>query len=134
MPWGIAEVSFHPSATRAQEEPMAAGQRLGNYTMTNCFRGPRTDDFNLEGKLSDTVHFNTIGLTDHAQQWANALGGVENLTPKNGNFEGNTALADGVTMTSFDPNHRLESLEQLGYRARRRRQRFFQPKQQHLPG
>ena len=100
VPWGIAEVSFHPSATRAQEEPVAAGQRLGTYTMTNCFRGPRTDDFNLEGKLSDTVHFNTVGLTDHAQQWANALGGVENLTPKNGNFEGNTALADGVTATS----------------------------------
>ncbi len=100
VPWGIAEVSFHPSATRAQEEPVAAGQRSCNYTMTNCFRGPRTDDFNLEGKLSDTVHFNTIGLTDHAQQWANALGGIENLTPKNGNFEANTALADGVTATS----------------------------------
>ena len=26
--WGIAEVSFHPGATRAQEEPVAAGQRL----------------------------------------------------------------------------------------------------------
>lgn len=98
--WGIAEVSFHPSATRAQEEPVAAGQRLFTYASTNCFRGPRTDDFNLEGKLSDSVHFNTVGLTDHAQQWANALCGVENLTPKNGNFEANTALADGGTATS----------------------------------
>ncbi len=80
---------------------MAAGQRLFTYTTANCFRGARTDDFNLEGKLSDTVHFNTTGLTDHAQQWANALCGVENLTPKNGNFEANTALADGVTVTAF---------------------------------
>ena len=101
VPWGIAEVSFHPSASRAQEEPVAAGQRLFTYTTANCFRGARTDDFNLEGKLSDTVHFNTTGLTDHAQQWANALCGVENLTPKNGNFEANTALADGVTVTAF---------------------------------
>ncbi len=100
VPWGIAEASFHPSATRAQEEPVAAGQRRLTYTMTNCFRGPRTDDFNLEGKLSDTVHFNTPGLNDHAQQWANALIGVENLTPQNGNFEANTALADGVTATA----------------------------------
>lgn len=100
VPWGIAEVSFHPSATRAQEEPVAAGQRLFTYAATNCFRGPRTDDFNLEGKLSDTVHFNTTGLNDHAQQWANALIEVENLTPKNGNFEANTALADGVTVTA----------------------------------
>ena len=96
VPWGIAEASFHPSATRAQEEPVAAGQRLCTYNTTNCFRGPRTDDLNLEGKLSDTVHFNTAGLTDHAQQWADALLGVEDLTPKNGDFESNLALADGV--------------------------------------
>ena len=99
--WGIAEASFHPDASRSQEEPVAAGQRLFTYTTTNCFRGPRTDDFNLEGKLSDVVHFNTAGLTDHAQQWANALCGVENLTPKNGNFEANSALADGATQTGL---------------------------------
>jgi len=96
VPWGIAEVSFHPGATRAQEEPVAAGQRLCLYTLSNSFRGPRTDDLNLEGKLSDTVHFNAAGLTDHAQQWANALIGVEDLTPKNGDFEANTPLADGI--------------------------------------
>jgi len=95
VPWGIAEVSFHPSAVRAQEEPVAAGQRLCIYNTTNCFRGPRTDDFNLQGKLSDSVHFNTIGLTDHAQQWADVLLGAENLTPINGDFESNAALADG---------------------------------------
>ncbi|MEI6781900.1 MAG: sialate O-acetylesterase [Verrucomicrobiota bacterium] len=101
VPWGIAEVSFHPSAARSQEEPVAAGQRLFTYATTNCFRGARTDDLNLEGKLSDTVHFNTAGLTDHAQQWANVLCGVENLTPKNGNFEANTALTDGATQTGL---------------------------------
>ena len=99
VPWGIAEVSFHPSATRKNEEPVAAGQRIVNYSVANCFRGPRTDDFNLEGKVSPAggVHFNAIGLADHAQQWANALCSVQDLTPKNGDFESNTNLADGAS-------------------------------------
>lgn len=100
VPWGIAEVSFHPAATRAQEEPVAAGQRLFTYANTNCFRGAHTDDFNLENKLSDTVHFNTTGLNEHAQQWADTLCGVESLSVKNANFEANAALADGVTATA----------------------------------
>ncbi|MSU37068.1 MAG: hypothetical protein EXS36_18630 [Pedosphaera sp.] len=102
VPWGIAEASFHPAATRAQEEPVAAGQRRFTYATPDCFRGPRTDDFNLENKINtaDGVHFNAVGLLEHAQQWANALFGVENLTLKNGNFEANRALNDGVTATS----------------------------------
>jgi hypothetical protein len=100
VPWGIAEVSFHPSATRALEEPVAAGQRLMTYTTTNCFRGAHTDDFHLENKLSDTVHFNATGLNEHAQQWADALCGVQNLSIKNGNFESNAAVADGVNATA----------------------------------
>lgn len=100
VPWGIAEATFHPSATRAAEEAVAAGQRQGLYHLTNCFRGPRTDDFNLEGKISAhdgaNVHFNALGLTDHAQQWANALAGIQNLTPKNGDFEANLPLNDGI--------------------------------------
>ncbi len=99
VPWGIAEASFHPSATRSQEEPVAAGQRLFVAGTTDSFRGARTDDFNLEGKLSDTVHFNATGLDDHGRLWAEALWGVESLTPRNGNFEANAALADGITIT-----------------------------------
>lgn len=99
VPWGIAEVSYHPSATRAQEEPVAAGQRLLTYTTPNCFRGAHTDDFHLENKLSDTVHFDGTGLNEHAQQWADALCGMENLTVKNGNFESNAAIAEGATAT-----------------------------------
>jgi len=110
VPWGIAEASFHPSATRAQEEPVAAGQRLFTYTTTNCFRGAHTDDFNLENKLSDTVHFNATGLNEHAQQWADALCGVENLSVKNGNFEANAVVADGtVTATKVIGWNRLNS-------------------------
>ena len=101
VPWGIAEVSYNPSATRPQEEAVAAGERLFTYGTTNCFRGPRTDDFNLEGEVSDGIHFNAAGLSDHARQWADALNGVENLTPVNGDFESNIALPDGLANYSI---------------------------------
>ena len=93
VPWGIAEVSFGGSG----QEAVMAGQRLCIYNTPNCFRGARTDDFHLEGKLSDAVHFNGVGLAEHAQMWANALLGVQDLTVKNGNFESNIALLDGRT-------------------------------------
>ena len=93
VPWGIAEVSYGGSG----QEPVMAGQRLCIYNTPYCFRGARTDDFHLEGKLSDAVHFNGVGLAEHAQMWANALLGVQDLTVKNGNFESNIALLDGRT-------------------------------------
>ncbi len=95
VPWGIAEASYNAGNGLAGQEGVNAGQRLCAYTITNCFRGARTDDFHLEGKLSDFVHFNGVGLSEHAQMWANALLGVQDLTVKNGNFESNVALAEG---------------------------------------
>lgn len=97
VPWGIAEVGYGQGTTLAGMEGVMAGQRLCVYTVPDCFRGARTDDFHFEGKLSDSVHFNAVGLADHAQQWANALQGVDDLTVKNGNFEANGALLDGRT-------------------------------------
>lgn len=95
VPWGIAEASYGGGSTPAGMEGVRAGQRRCIYSVPNCFRGARTDDFHLEGKLSDTVHFNAAGLADHAQQWADALLGVEEATVKNANFEANLALLDG---------------------------------------
>lgn len=105
VPWGIAEVSYHPASTPAAEEPVAAGHRQVAFSTTNCFLGPRTDDFHMEGEvnLSDGVHFNATGLADHAQQWANVLCGVQNLAVKNGDFEANAALADGTISSSDNP-------------------------------
>lgn len=99
VPWYIAEVGFHPSSTLSQEEPVVAGQRRAIYADAQVFPGPVTDDFHLEGKLSDSVHFNAAGLADHAAQWAEVLGGTPSLAPKNGNLESNTALADGGVAT-----------------------------------
>ena len=95
MPWYVAEASFHPSSTLTQEEPVVAGQRRVIYADRAVFAGPVTDDFHLEDKLYDSVHFNAAGLADHAQQWADVLAGTAPLAPKNGDFEANTALADG---------------------------------------
>lgn len=95
MPWYVAEASFHPSATLAQEEPVVAGQRRVIFADPLVFAGPVTDDFHLEGKLYDSVHFNAAGLANHAQQWADVLVGTAPLAPENSDFEFNTALADG---------------------------------------
>ena len=95
VPWGIAEASYNEGNSLGATEGVTAGQRHCIYTVPNCFRGPRTDDFHFEGKLSDYVHFNGVGLAEHAKMWANALSGVNDLTVKNGNFEANVPLADG---------------------------------------
>ena len=97
VPWGIAEVGYNAGNALAAQEAVMAGQRQCIYTVPDCFRGPRTDDFHLEGKLSDTVHFNATGLAEHGRMWADALLGIETLAVKNGNFESNTALLDGRT-------------------------------------
>jgi hypothetical protein len=95
VPWYLAEVGFHPGSTLIQEEPVVAGQRRVIHADAQVFPGPVTDDFHLEGKLSDSVHFNAAGLADHAAQWAEVLGGTPPLALKNGDFESNVALADG---------------------------------------
>lgn len=109
VPWYVAEASFHPSTTLAQEEPVTAGQRLVVHGDPLVFLGPTTDAFHLEdasgGKLLDTVHFNNAGLLDHAGQWRDILRGTTTLTPRNAGFEENRTssitglgpLADGAS-------------------------------------
>ncbi len=102
VPWGIAEAAYLPGNTLTAQEAVMAGQRRCIYSVPHCFRGARTEDFHLEGKLSDVVHFNAIGLAEHAQMWADALLGVEALTVKNGNFESNAPVPDGRTVNSIE--------------------------------
>lgn len=95
VPWYIAEAS-RIGAGLAKEEPIVAGQRGVIFANPQVFPGPVTDNFHQEGKISDDgVHFNAAGLADHASQWAEVLGGTPPLSPKNFDFENNTALADG---------------------------------------
>lgn len=97
IPWYIAEASFHPSTTLAQEEPVTAGQRQAVHADPLVFMGPTTDAFHLEdaggGKLVDTVHFNNAGLLDHAGQWRDILRGTTTTEPRNGDFEDNRTPA-----------------------------------------
>ena len=102
VPWGIAEAAYLPDTTLGSQEAVMAGQRLCMYSVPNCFRGARTEDFHLEGKLSDVVHFNATGLAEHAQMWVNALLGIEDLTVKNGNFESNAPLPEGNLRNSIE--------------------------------
>jgi autotransporter-associated beta strand protein len=95
MPWYVAEASDLSNTTLMQEEPVMAGQRRVIYADPLVFAGPATDDFHLEGKLYDGVHFNNAGMADHAQQWADVLAGTAPPAPKNGDIESNPALADG---------------------------------------
>lgn len=96
VPWGIAEASYNAGNSLAGQEAVNAGQRQCIYNVPDCFRGARTDDFHLEGKLSDAVHFNATGLAEHGRQWADALLGRDDITVKNGSFEANAALSDGA--------------------------------------
>jgi hypothetical protein len=95
VPWGIAEVGYNAGNSLAAQEAVMAGQRRCIYTVPDCFRGARTEDFHLENKLADAVHFNGVGLAEHAQMWGDALLGVDDLTLKNGNFEANVTLLEG---------------------------------------
>jgi|GEM_PF-1316086 len=100
VPWGIAEATYNPGLRMDQEEAVAAGQRAVVYGNANVFRGPRTDDFFWEGKLlplPDGIHFNQMGLDDHAAQWFQALEGSDDPRPKNADFEwgGAMNLSDG---------------------------------------
>jgi hypothetical protein len=94
VPWYVAEASYI-QAGLAKEEPIVAGQRAVIFGDPQVFPGPVTDNFHQEDKVIDGVHFNAVGMLDHATQWSEVLGGTPPLAPKNGDFESNTALADG---------------------------------------
>ncbi len=96
VPWGVAQAAYISAAHYPGQEGVNAGQRAVCFNTANVFRGARTDDFHLEGKLSDTVHFNTAGLAEHGDRWADLVLGTAQPSVKNGDLEAGVALADGV--------------------------------------
>jgi hypothetical protein len=108
FPWYLAEVSYHSNSTIQKQEPITAGQRMSIHGSPLNFFGPSTDELHLIG--GGSLHFNAVGLDNHARQWADILLGNTSLTPINGNFEthgwlgniapnptGPTPLADGAS-------------------------------------
>ena len=73
IPWGIAMVSYHPSAPAEKQTPVFEGHQRVLDTEKNVFAGPNTDDFHLHDYMADGVHFNEKGLAAHAAGWAKAL-------------------------------------------------------------
>lgn len=108
FPWYIAQASYLPSTNFTKQMPVAAGQRALAWASPNVFLGPRTDDFHMESKVSDGVHFNVAGLDDHASQWVQALKPSATPLLKNPGFQ-SSSLADGAnfivdTVTNASPS------------------------------
>lgn len=93
FPWYVAEASFQPSSQLNAEERVTAGQRKVAFSLGNVFLGSDTNDFHLEGRSWDGVHFNAAGLQEHARQWAEVLTGGGPTEVRNGNFELNTTTS-----------------------------------------
>ena len=94
VPWGVAQASYLNYTAYDSQQAVNAGQRNVCNTMPHVFRGARTDDFYLENKLSDGIHFNAAGLTDHGDQWADLLLDEGTSVVKNGDFESGLPLDD----------------------------------------
>jgi len=81
VPWGVALVSYHPSAPAANYPAIIAGQKMVIEKEPAVFAGPATDDFHNHDWMADGVHFNERGLAAHAQGWAKALEPLLNSPP-----------------------------------------------------
>ena len=69
VPWGVALASWHPGSSAANEARIIAGQQMAIADDPLVFTGASTDDFHINGWLSDSVHFNQTGLDLHAERW-----------------------------------------------------------------
>jgi len=90
IPWYVSEASFQPSDPLSVEEGILSGQRQVAFTTADVYLGADTNDFHLEGRSSDGVHFNAAGLAEHAQQWLEVLYRRPSAETRNGDFELNT--------------------------------------------
>ena len=99
IPWYIAEASYQPSDPLSAEESTLSGQRQVAHAISNVFLAADTNDFHLEGRSSDGVHFNAAGLEEHARQWHEAIYRTAPVEVRNGDFELNTLNS----LTGVDP-------------------------------
>jgi len=74
VPWGVAIVGFHPQSSEQAEADVRKGQQIVIDTVDNVFKGPNTDLLDSSYR-SDTVHFNSLGLFEHAKGWLEAIQG-----------------------------------------------------------
>ncbi len=72
VPWGVAIVGFHPQSSEQAEAEVREGQQIVIDTADNVFSGPNTDLMGSSYR-SDTVHFNGLGLSEHAKGWLETI-------------------------------------------------------------
>ncbi len=73
IPWGVARVAFLPSTTPAQFEAIIGGQNRVIDELPLVFAGPTTDDMVGPEWRYDAVHFNEMGLREHARRWVDVI-------------------------------------------------------------
>ena len=94
IPWYVSEASFQPSSSPLTvEEGILSGQRQVAFDISNVYLGADTNDFHLEERSSDGVHFNAAGLAEHARQWFEVIYQRAPAGARNGDFELNTEVS-----------------------------------------
>ena len=73
IPWGVAIVSYNPTATEENKEKVRVAQQQVIAAHPLVFLGSQIDAYHLNGWLSDAIHFNATGLTDHGNQWVQQI-------------------------------------------------------------
>ncbi len=86
IPWFVAEASWAPGSTHANQEAVVAGQRLTIHNDPLTFFSESTDDLHFDG---NDIHFTADNLLDRADQLITILEGSPSITPINGDFENN---------------------------------------------
>ena len=73
IPWGVARASYLPGLGPERLAAVIAGQNAVIASDDLVFAGPETDDL-LGGEWRyDNVHFNEVGLREHAARWSAAV-------------------------------------------------------------
>ena len=67
--WIIARVSFVPNGDPVKMSMVIGGQNAVINADPLTFPGPYTDDLNGTEWRYDTIHFNEVGLREHAARW-----------------------------------------------------------------
>ena len=73
IPWGVALASFMPTAAATVTAEIRQAQLQVIEADPLVFQGADTDDLLGDTWRYDRVHFNEVGLREHARRWHNAV-------------------------------------------------------------
>ncbi len=73
LPWIVAKASFLPNYDTSDMERIVNAQQAVIDADPLTFEGPYTDDLIGEQWRYDSVHFNELGLIEHANRWETSI-------------------------------------------------------------